>query len=66
MRIDVYDSLPKSRPKLVMDGMNGVVWGDDSQVAEVHEVKWPRRRGIEPHMDIQVYRGWADPAEEKK
>ena len=34
--------------------------------AEVHVVKWPRRRGIEPHMDIQVYRGWADPAEEKK
>lgn len=52
--------------KLVMDGMNGAVWGDDSQVAEVHVVKWPRRRGIEPHMDIQVYRGWADPAEEKK
>jgi Holliday junction resolvase RusA-like endonuclease len=84
VRIDVYDSLPKSRPKrtvsepntfkpdadniakLVMDGMNGVVWGDDSQVAEVHVVKWPRRRGIEPHMDIQVYRGWADPAEDKK
>lgn len=52
--------------KLVMDGMNGAVWGDDSQVAEVHVVKWPRRRGIEPHMDIQVYRGWTDPAEEKK
>lgn len=52
--------------KLVMDAMNGTVWVDDSQVAEVHVVKWPRRRGIEPHMDIQVYRGWADPAEEKK
>lgn len=25
--------------KLVMDGMNGAVWGDDSQVAEVHVVK---------------------------
>ena len=74
VRIDVYEPLPKSRPKrvtsepntfkpdadniakLVMDGMNGAVWGDDSQVAEVHVVKWPRRRGIEPHMDIQVYR----------
>lgn len=52
--------------KLVMDGMNGAVWGDDRQVTEVHVVKWPRMRGIEPHMDIQVYRGWVDPAEDKK
>lgn len=51
--------------KLVMDAMNGAVWDDDCQVDEVHVVKWPRRRGIEPHMDIQVYRGWADPAEEQ-
>lgn len=83
VRIDVYEPLPKSRPKrvtsepntfkpdadniakLVMDGMNGTVWDDDKQVVEVHVVKWPRRRGFEPHMDIQVYRGWEIPAEEQ-
>lgn len=52
--------------KLVLDGMNGAVWGDDNQVVELHVVKWPRRRGIEPHMDIRVYRGWFAGTREKK
>lgn len=52
--------------KLVLDGMNGAVWGDDNQVVELHVVKWPRMRGIEPHMDIRVYRGWFAGTMEKK
>ena len=52
--------------KLVLDGMNGAVWGDDNQVVELHVVKWPRMRGIEPHMDIRVYRGWFAGTREKK
>lgn len=52
--------------KLVLDGMNGAVWDDDKQVTELCVVKWPRMRGIKPHMDIQVHRGWVDIPEEKK
>lgn len=77
VRIDVYEPLPKSRPKrtvsepntfkpdadniakLVMDGMNGVVWGDDAQVVDLHVVKHPRVRGQAERMDTSIAPGWS-------
>lgn len=77
VRIDVYEPLPKSRPKrvtsepntfkpdadniakLVMDGMNGAVWGDHAQVVDLHVVKHPRVRGQAERMDISIAPGWS-------
>lgn len=41
--------------KLVMDGLNGAAWVDDSQVIDIHACKAPRLRGLErEYMDISV------------
>lgn len=40
--------------KLVLDALNGHAWRDDSQVVDLHIVKMPRTRGLEPETRVLV------------
>ncbi len=40
--------------KLVLDALNGHAWRDDAQVVDLHIVKMPRTRGLEPETMVYV------------
>lgn len=41
--------------KIVMDGLNGVAYKDDKDVAMVIAAKVPRRRGQKEHIEVTVF-----------
>lgn len=41
--------------KAIEDGMNGIIWKDDSQVWDCNARKWFHEQGGEPRVEIRVY-----------
>lgn len=51
---DVYKPDADNTAKLILDGLNGVAWEDDTQVTDLHVHKYDRMRDVHPQTRVLV------------
>ena len=42
--------------KLILDSLNGIAFGDDGQVVELHVEKWHAALGEDPCVEVRIWR----------